>query len=81
MRPEAVNPLTYEEHREFAQEIERTRARLTQLASVVTGIYGPQSRSTFAFRKLIEAMERMTSEMRAQAELDCPGLHAGEFYR
>jgi hypothetical protein len=81
MRPEAVNPLSYEEHRDFAQEIQRTRARLVQLASMVAGIYGPQSRSTFAFRKLNEAMERMASEMRAQAELDCPGLNAGEFYR
>jgi hypothetical protein len=81
MRPEAINPLTYDEHREFAEEVQRTRARLAQLASVVAGIYGPQSRSTFAFRKLLEAMERMTSEMQAQAELDCHGLNAGELYR
>jgi hypothetical protein len=81
MRPEALNPLTYEEHREFGQEIQNTRARMLQLASMVAGIYGPQSRPTFAFRKLTEAVERVAAEMEAQAELDCPGLDAGGFYR
>jgi hypothetical protein len=80
MRPETVNPLSYEEHREFGTEIGKARERLLQLASLVAGIYGPQSSSTFAFHKLIEAMDRTSSEMRAQAEMDCPGLNAGDFY-
>ena len=81
MRQERLNPLTFEEHREFGQELQNTKARLIQLASVVGGVYGPASRSTFAFSKLVEALERVSSEMQAQAELDCPGLNAGEFYR
>jgi hypothetical protein len=81
MRPDAVNPLTYEEHREFGRELQKTRSRLLQLGSLVAGIYGPQSASAFAFQKTAEAMDRMASEMGAQAERDCPGLNAGRLYR
>jgi hypothetical protein len=81
MRQDTLNPLSFEEHREFGLEIQKTRARLQHLSGMVGGIYGPQSRSTFAFRKLMEAMERIAAEMQAQAEHDCPGLHAGDFYR
>jgi hypothetical protein len=81
MRHDALNPLTFEEHREFGREIQKAKVRLQHFAGMVAGIYGPQSRSTFAFRKLMEAMERTAVEMQAQAEQDCPGLHAGDFYR
>ena len=76
-----MNPLTYEEHEEFGRELQKTKARLIQLASVVGGIYGPHSRSTFSFQKLIDAIERVCLDMEAQAEVDCPGLKAGRFYQ
>jgi hypothetical protein len=81
MRPEARNPLTYDEHRELALEVQKTRARLLQLSNLVTDVYGPQSPTAFAFHKLTEAMERVAAEMRAQAEVDCPGRNPAEFYR
>jgi hypothetical protein len=76
-----MNPLTYEEHRELARELQRSKARLRQLYGVVAGVYGPQSRSTFAFTKLNEALERVMSDLSAQALLDCPGTNAANFYR
>jgi hypothetical protein len=81
LRRDTLNPLTYEEHRELARELHRSRARLLQLYSVVAGVYGPQNRSTFAFTKLNEAVERALSDLSAQATLDCPGTDAAEFYR
>ena len=76
-----VNPLTYEEHRELAQEIQKTRSRLVQLSSVVTGVYGPQSRASFQFLKVNEAVDKLSAELQAQAEVDCPGLDTSTFYK
>jgi hypothetical protein len=81
MRPEPLNPLTFDEHRDFGREIQKTKARLVEFAGMVAGIYGPQSRSTFAFRKLTEAMDRAVAEIQAQADHDWPGLNAGQLYR
>lgn len=75
-----MNPLTYEEHRELARELHRSRERLLQLYSVVAGVYGPQNRSTFTFTKLNEALERVMAELSAQARLDCPGTNAANLY-
>jgi hypothetical protein len=59
----------------------KTRARLRHLASVAISVYGPQSRAGFQFQKMNEAMDRLCSDLQAQAESDCPGLDAGQFYR
>ena len=76
----ALNPLSFEEHRDMARELRNTRARLLQLSSVAISVYGPQSHTGFSFKKLNDAMDRICAEMQAQAELDCPGLDAGELY-
>jgi hypothetical protein len=79
--PPVVNPLSFEEHRELGQEILKTRARLLHLSSVIMAVYGPQSRTSFTFRKMTDAMDKLCVEMQAQAESDCPGLNASGFYR
>ena len=79
--PPAVNPLSFEEHRDLGQEILRARARLLHLSSVIASVYGPQSRATFSFKKMTEAMDRLCVARQAQAEADCPGLNASSFYR
>jgi hypothetical protein len=76
-----VNPLTFEEHRELAQEIIRARTRLLELSNVLSTVYGPESEAALAFQTMTEALERVCLEMQAQAELDCPGLNASSFYR
>jgi hypothetical protein len=76
-----VNPLTYDEHRELAREIQNTKSRLLQLSSVVTGVYGPQSHASFQFQKVNEAVERLWAELQAQAEVDFPGLDASTLYK
>ncbi len=81
MPPQALNPLSFEEHRELAGDILKTRERMRQLASVVITVYGPQSRTAFTFKKATEAIDRLCDEMQAQAEMDCPGLDASSFYR
>ena len=80
MHRDTLNPLTFEEHRELAQELRRTRARMIQLFSVVAGVYGQQNLSTFAFTKVNEALDRVVGELAAQAEVDYPGANAGHLY-
>lgn len=75
-----MNPLTYEEHHELARELQRSKVRLLHLYSVVAGVYGPQSRSTFSFTKLNEALDRVISDLSAQSLVDCPGTNAPNFY-
>lgn len=77
----AIDPLNYEEHRELGREMRATRERLMQLSRVVFEIYGPASRSAFAFQRLNEAMERLCVELGTQAITDCPGRQTDEFYR
>jgi hypothetical protein len=81
MRPTVLNPLSYEEHRELSREIQNSRMKLRQLASVVQGVYGQQNRTAFTFQKVTEAMDRLCSEMQVQADVDCPGLNASDFYK
>jgi hypothetical protein len=81
MPPQALNPLTFEEHRELGRDIVKTRARMRHLAAVMFTVYGPQSKTAFSFKKLNEAVDRLCEEMQAQAEQDCPGLDASSFYR
>ena len=75
------SPLTYDEHRQLGQEIQKARQRLLELAKVVQQVYGPHNRSSSAFQKLNEAMERLCAELGCQAVDDCPGKNAGELYR
>jgi hypothetical protein len=81
MSRDALNRLTYEEHRELARELQRNRARLTQLFSMVAGVYGPQNWCAFAFSRVNENMDRLVLEFAGQAEADCPGTDAANFYR
>jgi hypothetical protein len=81
MPPQALNPLSFDEHRELGRDILRTRAHMRQLAALMMTVYGPQSRTTFTYQKVNEAIDRLCGEMQAQAELDCPGLDASSFYR
>jgi hypothetical protein len=78
---QALNPLSYDEHRELAREIQKSRARLLQLGSVAATVYGIQSRTAFQFKKVNDAMDRLCDELQAQADQDCPGLDAATFYR
>jgi len=77
----ALNPLSYDEHRELGREMQKSRARLLQLGSVAATIYGVQSRTAFHFQKVNDAMDKLCDELQAQADQDCPGLDAGTFYR
>jgi hypothetical protein len=79
--PPPVNPLTFEEHRDLGREIVKARARLLHVSSVVSSVYGANSRTAFTFQKMNEAMDKVVAEMQAQAEMDCPGLNASTFYR
>jgi hypothetical protein len=65
----------------MGREILKTRSRLRHLASVVISVYGPQSRTAFQFQKMNDAMDRLCLDLESQAEIDCPGLDAGQFYR
>jgi hypothetical protein len=78
---QALNPLSYDEHRELGAEIQRSRAKLLHLGSVATSVYGKQSRAAFHFQKVNDAMDKLCDELQAQAEQDCPGLGAASFYR
>ncbi len=80
MRPESLNPLTLEEHRELGAELRGTRLRLRELCALVVSVYGPQNRAAFDFVKTAESMDRLCQDMQAQAALDCPGHPTEGFY-
>ena len=80
IRP-VVNPLSFEEHRELGRELQNTRQRLLQLASMVASVYGQQSLPAFHFTKLNDALDRTCEELQAQAAQDCPGTDASQFYK
>jgi len=80
MRPETVNPLTLNEHRQLGTELRATTARLRQLCDVVVSVYGPQSRAAFSFQKTMETLDRLCSDMEAQANRDLPGHGPENFY-
>lgn len=79
--PPVVNPLTFEEHRDLGREIVKARARLLHVSTVISSVYGANSRTSFTFQKMNEAVDKVLGEMQAQSELDCPGLNASAFYR
>ncbi len=61
-----------EEHRELARELRLASARLRELCTLVTGVYGPESRAAFTFTRAVDSLERLRHEMQMQAALDCP---------
>ena len=74
-------PLTIDEHRELARELEATTARLRSLCDLIVHVYGPNNLAAFSFLKAMEALERVKFELQSQATQDLPG-HSGDiFYR
>jgi hypothetical protein len=76
-----AEPLSFEEHRDLGDELQKTRQRLLQLSRVVLDAYGANNRCAFAFEKLNEAMERLDEELARQAVADWPGKDADGLYR
>ncbi len=73
----APEPLTLEEHRELAEELLSTSARLRELRGLVAKIYGAESRPALTFTRAAESLDRLRREMQSQAAADCPEA-AGE---
>ena len=80
MRRETANPLTSQEHRQLGNEIRATNARLHQLRDFVVGVYGPNNRAAFSFLKMVEAMDRLCTDLEGQANKDCPEVPNENFY-
>ena len=80
MRPAESIPLTVEEHRELGAELRRSRARIQELCTLVSGVYGPNNQAAFSFSKASEALERLCADMQAQAALDWPDFRTDGFY-
>jgi hypothetical protein len=80
MRPESLNPLTLEEHRQMGVELRGTRARLHELCTLVMSVYGPQNQAAFDFVKAAESVDRLCEDLQAQAARDWPGLPTEGFY-
>jgi hypothetical protein len=80
MRPESLNPLTLEEHRQLGAELRGARSRLHELCELVTSIYGPQNRAAFEFVKTAESVDRLCQDLQAQAAQDWPGHPTEDFY-
>jgi hypothetical protein len=74
-------PLTFEEHRDLGQELQQTRRRLLQLSRMVLDVYGANNRCSFAFEKVVDAVDRLAEELASQALADCPGKEAERLYR
>ena len=80
MRPESLNPLTLDEHRELGAELRGTRSRLHELSALVMGVYGPQNRAAFDFVKIAEAVDRLCQDLETQAARDWPGHATQDLY-
>ena len=80
MRPGTPIPLTLEEHRDLGNEIRKTRAHMHQLCNLVVGVYGPQAQVAFTFAKAVEALDRLSNDLRAQATQDLPGYPVERLY-
>jgi hypothetical protein len=73
-------PLSLEEHQELGTELRNTRARLHQLCDLVAAVYGPNNQAAFTFVKAVEALDRLSLDMQAQANQDLPGVRAETLY-
>jgi len=80
MTPENPMPLTLQEHQELGREIRAADARLRELCSMMVGIYGQQNAASDSFREVAAAMERLRTELQAQAARDLPGLPMDGIY-
>ena len=80
MRPESLNPLTLEEHRELGAELRGTRLRMHELCALAMSVYGPQNRAAFEFVKTAESMDRLCEDLQTQAAHDWPGHSTEGFY-
>jgi hypothetical protein len=69
----AQSPLSIEEHRDLAQELRLTDARLHELSELIAGVYGTDSRVAFMFRRAADSVSRLREEMQTQAVLDLEG--------
>ena len=77
----STEPLTFEEHRELGEEIQKTRKRLLQLSRMLLEAYGTNNRSAFECEKLNEAIVQLMRELAKQAVADCPGRQAEGLYQ
>ncbi len=73
MRPEQPQPLTREEHLELGRELKQARVKLSELASLVVEVYGPQNHAAFTFQKIVEALDTLSEDMQVQAAEDLRG--------
>jgi hypothetical protein len=74
-------PLSYEEHRDLGREISATKSRLLHLGDMVSSVYGAESASAADFQKVNEALDQLGRRLGAQADKDCPGRRASDFYK
>ena len=80
MRQERPQPLTRDEHLELGRELKQTRIKLSQLAALVTEVYGPNSQAGFTFQKILDELDRLSDHLQAQAAEDLRGERVDEFY-
>lgn len=81
MRQGTPIPLTFEEHRELGGEIRKARAKLHQLCDLVVAVYGPNNQAAFTFAKAVEAVDRLSLDLKAQAQSDLPGYPTDSLYQ
>jgi hypothetical protein len=77
----APSPLSYEEHRELAQELFYTHRRLRELRRMMVSVYGRESRTAFAFERTDESLDRLRFDLQVQLSSDCPGVSTTGVYR
>jgi len=80
MRPEQPQPLTREEHLELGRELKQARVKLSELASLVVEVYGPQNHAAFTFQKIVEALDTLSQDMQVQAGEDLRGQPVDGLY-
>ena len=73
-------PLTRDEHYELGRELRAVSARMRELCGLVVSVYGPNNQSAFEFEKAVELLNRLRSDLQAQAEADLPGFDVNGYY-
>jgi hypothetical protein len=74
-------PLTRDEHYELGRELRTASARMRELCGLVVSVYGANNPSASQFRRATEALDRLRSDLQAQAEADLPGLDLRGYYK
>lgn len=80
MASENALPLSRDEHFELGRELWAVNARMRELCGVVVSVYGPNNQSAFEFEKAVEILDRLRSDLQAQAEADLPGVDVHGYY-